>query len=191
SNPLELWALKTHEAERILVFRPSLMPFARYLAPGTQIEVLVLEPSVGMGLRVDLSEVDALGHGYGRAEYIVAADHQDFICPGLLRGASGQRDRFIQARRHNGAGRREIGIARQHDVEALVENLGKRLKGAAAHDDRLAKRNFAELLEIGRQPPGKSASDADGAVLGPRHDKGNHGIAGGPLRPTAQTATLA
>ena len=99
------------------------MPFARYLAPGTPIEVLVLEPSVGMGLRVDLSEVDALGHGYGRAEYIVAADHHDFICAGLFRGTSGQRERFIKALRHNGAGRREIGISRQHDVDALVEML--------------------------------------------------------------------
>jgi hypothetical protein len=33
------------------------------------------------------------------------------------------------------------------------------------------------LLEVGGETPGKIAADADGAVLSPRHDEGNYGIA--------------
>ena len=125
------------------------------------------------------------------AEYVIAADHHDLVDPCLLRGPAGMRKPLLQAARHDGARRNEARLARKHDVEPVIEDAGKRLEGAAAHEDRLAERDFAELLEIGGEPPGEIAADADGAVLSPRHDEGNDGIARRSRRVAAHTATLA
>ena len=72
-----------------------------------------------------------------------------------------------------------------------IERTGKRLEGAATHDDGLAERDLAELLQVGGQPPGKIAADADGAVLGPRDDERDDRIAARRPRLNAHTATLA
>ena len=51
---------------------------------------------------------------------------------------------------HDNGSRRQIGrIARQHDVEPLIERTRERLEGAPSHDDRLSKRHVAEIAEIG------------------------------------------
>src|SRR6476620_3574423 len=121
------------------------MPLARELTP--ILELKILEPGVGMGTRMNLGEVDALGERHDGPEHVVAADHHYFVDTGILGGAAGMREPLLKAARDDGARRRQTGIAGEHDIDALVENAGKGLKGAAPHEDGLAERHFPELLE--------------------------------------------
>ena len=90
---------------------------------------------------MDLGEVDALRQRHDGPEQFIPADHHDLVDAGLLRGAARMRQSLLEAPHNDGAGRHETGIARQHDVEPVIEHAGKGLEGPAAHDDGLAKRN--------------------------------------------------
>src|SRR5262245_42923931 len=140
---------------------------------------------------MDVGEVDALGERHDGAKYVVAPDHYDLVDPCFLASTAGVLQPLLQAAHYDSARRHEARLAREHDIDAAIEHAGKRLEGASAHQNGLAERDFAELPEIGGEPPGKIAADADGAVLSTRHHKGDDGIALRSRRLSAHTATLA
>ena len=95
--------LQKHEAEGVLVLGPGSCLSRESSRQSLQVEVL--EPGVGIGARMDLGEVDALGVRQHGTEHVVAADHHDFVDTGILRGAARMRERLLQAAGDNGAGR--------------------------------------------------------------------------------------
>ena len=165
-----------HEAERVFVLGPGswlsreISRQSRKSKSSNQVSAL--------GARMHFGEVDALGIRQHGAEYVLAADHHDLVDPGFVRGR-GRRcaSPSSRLRATMAPGATKPALAREHDVEPASRTRGSDWKVRRPMMTGLPSVTLRNCLRSVEQPPGQIAADADGAVLSPRHDEGNDGIA--------------
>ena len=92
------------------------------------------------------------GPGQGEREEVGAADHADLVLAVLGRLLAGDGQRLGEVLADHRALRLELGLAREHDVEAARQRAARQaLPGLAAHDHRLAEGQRAEAAQVGRR----------------------------------------
>jgi hypothetical protein len=124
------------------------------------------EARVAVDAAVNLGNDETRSQGQRLGVNLGAAGDDDGVrlpAPGV---AAGRGKGGVDARGDDRARRGEFAVTAHHDGGASLERLADRKKSLAAHDDRLAHGERAEMLHVGPEPPRQRIATADDAVLG-------------------------
>src|SRR5436190_9695293 len=108
-----------------------------------------------------MRDVKAIGARQRRGIDFAAAHHADLIDLAGRGTFARELERRVKAYRNEHTGGGKVRTVRHDDDVAPIEDTTDRLEGLAAHDERLAQGDGAKSFEVGPQPPGKAAGDAD------------------------------
>src|SRR3989338_10123607 len=157
------FGLKGHKYIRMRVCRVRIMRLALGFLPF--VCGVFWKARISLKIRINVCQIHTLGAAEKHGENLPSSDHHDF------RGIA----RRLQSRicsMHDDASRRSIClIACDDDIDAVGQGSADGFKCLSAHNDRLAARKVAEVLEVCGHAPWQGVVFADDTVSVHRRDK--------------------